>query len=94
MPYAVAIRGPLARYLLASPNPALRRRLGVLRNHPIPPGSRSLASDPQWQGLESRFPGRTPYLYGTNSDALVYTVDSRRERLVVEFAIVGGVLVP
>jgi len=94
MPYTVAIRGALARYLLSTPNPAIRRRLAVLRLHPFPPGSRSLGADPEWEALSERFQGRGGFLYGTNDDALVYTLDHARSRIVVEFAVVGGELVP
>lgn len=94
MPYTVAIRGALARYLLSKPNPGIRRRLAVLRLHPFPPGSRSIASDPGWEALASRLPEIEGYLYGTNDDALVYTLDREDRRIVVQLAIVDGRIIP
>jgi hypothetical protein len=94
MLYTAKVRASLAEYLLENPNPNLRRRLSILRSVPFPPGSRSLASDATWHSVTRRFPGLQAYVYGTSQDALVYTYDGGRQLLVVEFAILEGVLLP
>lgn len=94
MPHTASLRKSLASYLLAHPNADLRRRLSVLRLTPFPPGSRALEADEEWHRVRRRFPEVRAYLYGTNHDALVYTYDRSKERLVVQLAIVDGHLVP
>ena len=94
MPHTARVRGPLARYLLNHPNPALRRRLAILRLTPFPPGSRSLDADAEWASLSQRFPDVRGFVYGTSQNALVYTYDSAQDCVTAEFAIVAGEIVP
>jgi hypothetical protein len=94
MPYTAKVRSGLAGFLLSHPDPRLRRRLGILRRHPFPPGSRSLDSDEAWRELAARFPEVHGYVYGTSESALVYTYDPATNLLVVQLAIVDGRIVP
>lgn len=55
MPYTARVEASLARYLLAEPNPDLRRRITILRQTPFPPGSRALATDDEWHDLGESF---------------------------------------
>jgi len=90
MPYTARVKAALARYLLAAPNADLRRRIGILRQTPFPPGSRALASDEEWHGLEESFATHRAFSYGTNHNALVYTYDGSTETLAIELAIIEG----
>jgi hypothetical protein len=90
MPYTVRVRASLARHLLSQPNDDIRRRLGILRQIPLPPGSRSLAADDGWHVLAETFSDVQGHIYGSNENALVYTYDSRRQIVSVELAIVDG----
>lgn len=94
MPHTARARKSLAAYLIRQPNEDLRRRLAILKATPYPPGSRSLRADLDWQSLSRRFPGVDAFIYGTSSDALVYTYDAGRQLVVLEFAIVNGEIVP
>ena len=94
MPYTVRVRASLAAYLLEAPNEELRRRLAALRATPYPPGSRSLASDLEINEIVKRFPGVHAFIYGTATEGLVYSFRSSERLLIVEFAILGGRLVP
>jgi len=60
---------------------------------PFPPGSRSLAADEEMHDLAIEFPRRTPFVYGSTENALVYTYDSSEEVVRVEFAITDGRIV-
>lgn len=94
MPFTLRIRGSLARYLLNNPDAELRRRLAILRQNPFPLGSRALESDASWHEIAARLPDVQTYIYGTDERALVFSVDSQRNILLVEFAIVDRTPVP
>ena len=72
----------------------LERRLAALRALPFPPGSRSLDPYAAWHALAAQYPDRRAFLYGTPRCALVYTYDVTTAILVVEAAIVDGVIRP
>lgn len=93
MPYTARVRASLARYLLTAPNADLRRRIAILRQTPFPPGSRALATDDEWHGLEESFTRHRAFIYGTNDNALVYTYDGSTETLSIELAVVEGSVV-
>lgn len=93
MPYTARVKASLARYLLAEPNPDLRRRIVILRQTPFPPGSRAMATDDEWHDLGESFSDYRAFIYGTNDNALVYTYDGRTETLSIELAIVQGSVV-
>ena len=93
MPYTARLKASLARYLLAAPNPDLRRRIAVLRKTPFPLGSRALTTDDNWHDLGESFSDYRAFIYGTNDNALVYTYDDRTETLSIELAIVQGAVV-
>ena len=93
MPYTARVKASLARYLLAAPNADLRRRIGILRQTPFPPGSRALATDDEWHDLGDSFSDYRAFIYGTNDNALVYTYDSVTQTLSIELAVVGGSIV-
>ena len=94
MRYTVRVRPLLARYLLAHPNEDLRRRLSMLRGIPYPPGSHALPTDPEWSHLASRFEGLTVIIYGTSTEAVVYTYSSAKNLAIVELAILDGRVIP
>lgn len=93
MPYTARVKASLARYLLAEPNPDLRRRIAILRQTPFPPGSRALATDDEWHDLDESFSAHRAFIYGTNDNALVYTYDGNTETLSIELAVVDGSVV-
>jgi hypothetical protein len=68
----------------------LRRRIGILREHPFPPGSRSLGADEDWQDLAVEFSGKRAFVYGSLESALVCTYDSSKHVLLVEFGVTSG----
>ena len=93
MPHTVRVRASLAKHLLSSGDQDLRRRIGILRELPFPPGSRSLAADDELHELATEFPARIPFVYGSADNALVYTYDSSEQVVRIEFAIAGGQIV-
>ena len=92
MPHTTRVEPALARYLLAHPDPDLRRRVAVLHGQPFPPGSRALAADAEWHALGAAFPGRAAFVYGTAQRALLYTYRAATETLIIVRAVVDGVL--
>jgi hypothetical protein len=93
MPSTSRIRPALARYLREHPDPDLRRRLTVLGATPFPPGSHALDTGATWRALARRFPGRRAFVYGDGRRAVVYTY-RRMRRIMVEAALIDGMLVP
>lgn len=93
MPPTVRVRASLAKHLLSSGDQELRRRIGILRETPFPPGSRSLVADDELHELAVEFSARTPFVYGSAESALVYTYDSSEDVIRVEFAIADGRIV-
>jgi hypothetical protein len=93
MPLTVRVRASLATHLLAIGDEGLRRRIGILRDMPFPPGSRSLAADEDWQSWAAEFRGRRAFVYGSFDNAVVYTYDSSTETLLVEFGVTAGQVV-
>jgi len=53
-----------------------------------------VVTDQEWSDLSERFPHSRAFIYGTGSNALVYTFDAMRERVMIEFLIVDGALIP
>lgn len=94
MPHTARVKGSLARYLMSHPHPGLRRRLGVLRQTPYPPGSRSIDADPEHFPLSEKFTDLRVFIYGTNQNAIIYTYDSADLTLTAELAVVDGRIVP
>jgi hypothetical protein len=90
MPHTVRVRASLARYLLAKPDDDLRRRIGVLRQTPFPPGSRSLNVDDEWHLLADAFPSLRGFIYGPDESAIVYVYDPDEQLLSIELAILEG----
>lgn len=78
---------------MSEPNADLRRRIGILRQNPFPPGSRSLASDEEWHTIADELPALRGFIYGSNASALVYTYNGDTETLSIELAVVGGSVV-
>ena len=93
MPHTARVRASLARYLMSEPNADLRRRIGILRQNPFPPGSRSLATDEEWHTIADQFPTLRGFIYGSNTSALVYTYNGETQLLSIELAVVDGVMV-
>jgi hypothetical protein len=94
MPHTTRIRARLARHLLLHPNHELRRRIGILREMPFPPGSCSLAASDEWEALQQVVPAeKQGFIYGAADNAVVYTYQASSEELSVELAIVHGQLV-
>ena len=69
--------------MLRHRNAELARRLAILRLTPFSPGSRSVGTDEEWSDLSARFPHSRVFIHGTGSNALVYTFDAMRERVMI-----------
>jgi hypothetical protein len=93
MPHTVRVRASLAKHVLASGDTDLLRRIGILREVPFPPGSRSMVADDDWHELATIFPGRRGFVYGSIESAIVYTYDASTEILQVEFGVSEGRIV-
>ena len=93
MPHTTRVGAPLARFVLEQGDEDLRRRIAILRQKPFPPGSRSLDADGDWRELAQVFPNIQGFIYGTNEGAVVYTYDSSREVLSIEFGVRNGSIV-
>jgi hypothetical protein len=69
------------------------RGIAILRERAFPPGSRSLVTDDQLHDLAPEFRARTPFVYGSAENAVVYTYDSSEGVVRIEFAIIDGQIV-
>jgi hypothetical protein len=94
MPHTTRVDPALGRYLLATPDPVLRRAVANLRVNPFPPGSRALATDVDGQVLAAQFPGHRAYVYGSTRRGLVYTYEAATGTLTIRRALVDGVVQP
>jgi hypothetical protein len=80
--------------LLGTRNVTLERHLAVLRETPLPAGSRPLDAAGMLLPLVRRFRGRDAFVYGDARRSIVYTYDTRTGTLVAHAAIIDGVLRP
>jgi len=94
MRHTTRLRAELARYLLATPNDGLRRRVAILRETQYPPGSYSLAASVDWEALQVLLSNQQQgFIYGGADNALVFTYDARANLVTILFGIVDGVIV-
>jgi hypothetical protein len=52
-----------------------------------------LSADEDWQDLAELFPGKKAFVYGSLDSALVYTYDSAKQLLEIEFGVSDGQVV-